>query len=37
MIQGNNVVDFNYPDNVIVDRLRNGTWNKKTSLISNYY
>lgn len=37
MVQGNNVVEFSYPDNVIVDRLRNGTWNKKTSLISNYY
>ena len=29
MVQGNNVVEFDYPDNVIVDRLRNGTWNKK--------
>jgi hypothetical protein len=29
MVQGNNVVEFSYPDNVIVDRLRNGTWNKK--------
>lgn len=29
MVQGNNVVDFSYPDNVIVDRLRNGIWNKK--------
>lgn len=30
MVQGNNIVEFNYPDNVIVDRLRNGVWNKKT-------
>lgn len=29
MVQGNNVVEFSYPDNVIVDRLRHGTWNKK--------
>lgn len=29
MVQGNNIVDFNYPDDVIVDRLRNGVWNKK--------
>lgn len=29
MVQGNNVVEFDYPDNVIVDRLRNGTWYKK--------
>ena len=29
MVQGNNVVEFSYPDNVIVDRLRNGSWNKK--------
>lgn len=29
MVQGNNVVEFSYSDNVIVDRLRNGTWNKK--------
>lgn len=29
MVQGNNIVEFDYPDNVIVDRLRNGTWNKK--------
>lgn len=29
MVQGNNVVEFSYPDNVIVDRLRNGIWNKK--------
>lgn len=29
MVQGNNIVEFSYPDNVIVDRLRNGTWNKK--------
>lgn len=29
MVQGNNVIEFSYPDNVIVDRLRNGTWNKK--------
>lgn len=29
MVQGNNVVEFDYPDNVIVDRLRNGIWNKK--------
>lgn len=32
MVQGNNVVEFSYPDNVIVDRLRNGTWNKKKLL-----
>lgn len=30
MVQGNNIVEFDYPDNVIVDRLRNGIWNKKT-------
>lgn len=30
MVQGNNVVEFNNSDNVIVDRLRNGIWNKKT-------
>lgn len=29
MVQGNNVVEFSYPDNVIIDRLRNGIWNKK--------
>lgn len=29
MVQGNNIVEFSYPDNVIVDRLRNGPWNKK--------
>lgn len=29
MVQGNNVVEFSYPDNVIVDRLRKGTWSKK--------
>lgn len=29
MVQGNNVVEFSYSDDVIVDRLRNGTWNKK--------
>lgn len=30
MVQGSsNVIDFSYPDNVIVDRLHNGTWNKK--------
>lgn len=29
MIQGNNIVEFDYPDEVIVDRLRNGTWYKK--------
>ena len=29
MVQGNNVVEFSYPDDVIVDRLRKGTWNKK--------
>ena len=28
-VQDNNVVEFNYPDNIIVDRLRNGIWNKK--------
>lgn len=30
MVQGNNIVEFDYSDNVIVDRLRNGIWNKKT-------
>ena len=29
MVQGNNVVEFSYSDHVIVDRLRNGPWNKK--------
>lgn len=29
MVQGNNVVEFNYSDKIIVDRLRNGTWYKK--------
>ena len=29
MVQGNNIVEFSYSDNVIVDRLRNGTWIKK--------
>lgn len=29
MVSGNNVVEFEYPDNVIVDRLRNGVWYKK--------
>lgn len=29
MVQGNNIVEFSYSDNVIVDRLRNGVWNKK--------
>lgn len=29
MVQGNNVVEFDYPDNIIVDRLRNGPWYKK--------
>lgn len=29
MVQGNNVVEFNYSDNVIVDKLRNGIWYKK--------
>lgn len=29
MVQGNNIVEFDYPDEVIVDRLRNGTWYKK--------
>jgi hypothetical protein len=29
MVQGNNIVEFDYPDNVIVDRLRNGVWYKK--------
>lgn len=28
MVKGNNFVEFNYPDNVIVDRLLNGIWNK---------
>jgi hypothetical protein len=29
MVQGNNIVEFSYSDNVILDRLCNGTWNKK--------
>lgn len=29
MVQGNNIVEFDYPDNVIIDKLRNGVWNKK--------
>lgn len=29
MVQGNNIVEFDHPDPVIVDRLRNGVWNKK--------
>lgn len=29
MVQGNNVVEFNSPDDVIVDILRNGIWYKK--------
>jgi hypothetical protein len=29
MVQGNKIVEFDYPDDVIVDRLRNGIWNKK--------
>lgn len=29
MVRGNDIVEFDYPDNVIVDRLRNGVWNKK--------
>lgn len=29
MVQGNDIVEFNYPDHVIVDRLRNGPWYKK--------
>lgn len=29
MVQGNNIVEFSYPDDIIRDRLRNGTWNKK--------
>lgn len=29
MVEGNNVVEFSYSDNVIIDRLRNGTWYKK--------
>lgn len=29
MVQGNNIVEFSYSDNVIADRLRNGTWYKK--------
>lgn len=28
-VKDNNVVEFNYPDNVIVDRLRSEIWNKK--------
>lgn len=29
MVAGNNVVEFDYPDNVIVERLLNGVWYKK--------
>lgn len=29
MVQGNEVVEFSYSDNVIIDRLRNGAWYKK--------
>lgn len=29
MVQGNNIVEFDYSDHIIVDRLRNGIWNKK--------
>ena len=29
MVQDNNVVEFSYSDNVIIDRLRHGPWNKK--------
>lgn len=29
MVRGNDIVDFSYPDDVIVNRLRKGTWNKK--------
>lgn len=29
MVQGNNIVEFDYPDDVIIDRLRNGIWYKK--------
>lgn len=29
MVQGNNVVEFNCSDNVMVNKLRNGIWNKK--------
>ena len=29
MVQGNNIVEFSYSDNVIIDRLRHGTWYKK--------
>lgn len=29
MVQGNNVVEFSYPDDFIVDKLLNGLWNKK--------
>lgn len=29
MVQGNNIVEFNYSDHIIVDRLRNGVWYKK--------
>lgn len=30
MVNGNNIVEFDYPDNVIIDRLLHGTWYKKT-------
>lgn len=29
MVQGNNVVEFDYPDDVIVDKLRKGIWTKR--------
>lgn len=29
MVSGNDIVEFDYPDNIIVDRLRNGIWSKK--------
>lgn len=29
MVQGNNVVEFDCPDDVMVDKLRNGVWYKK--------
>lgn len=30
MVQGNNVIEFHYPDDVIIEKLLNGVWYKKT-------
>lgn len=29
MVESSTIVEFSYPDNVIVDRLRHGTWYRK--------